>query len=296
MGLPEKLSALKASAENQLHLLDTKEKTKNALLLPFFEVLGYDSFDILEVEPGHAVELEEEGKRKIDYAVKIDGSPAMLFQCEEATADLEAFDGDPLFRYFGELETSIVVLTNGLSYRFYADIGEEVGVDERPFLEFDLLDYEPEQITRLKSLTKPAFDTQEVLSDAFELRYTRLLQNYFVQQQAPDEHFVRFLAAQVYEGDVSEGVIKRFRPIVRKILRQFATAEDEIQRQSTSRADDPNRPREDGEAGAMGQQEELPAEGKETGEQEEDATPKGGDRQESRNIAEEFANNVIGNS
>lgn len=239
MRLPEKLTALKDRAEDQLDILNSKEKTQNALLLPFFDALGYDAFNVREVEPNHVVELDQEGAREVDYAVRIGGTPAMLFQCQEATGDLEAFDPDPLFRHFGELPASLVVLTNGLTYRFFADLGEGTSVDGRPFFEFDLLDYEPEQVTYLELLTKTAFDTEEVLAAAFELKYTRLLQNYLVRQrESPDKHFVRFLAAQIYEGRVSEGVLERFRPVVQRLLGQFDMEQHEIRQEGSTRPND----------------------------------------------------------
>lgn len=250
MGLPEKLSALRESAERQLDVLNSQEKTANALLLPFFEALGYDAFNVREVEPGHVVELQGEA-RNVDYAVKIDGAPAMLFQCAEATTDLNAFDGDPLFRHFDALDTSLVVLTNGLTYRFFADLSGGETVDGRPFCEFDLLDYEPEQIPYLERLTKSEFDTEEVLSAAFELKYTRLLQHYIVQQrEEPDAHFVRFLAAQIHEGEVSEDLLHRFQPVVQKLLRQFNMEERRVQRHAPGTVDErdrstaPHRPEE----------------------------------------------------
>lgn len=231
MGLAEKLSALRKSAERQLDVLNSKEKTENALLLPFFDALGYDAFNVREVEPGHVVELEE-GAKDVDYAVKIDGAPTMLFQCEEAATDLDAFDGDPLFRHFDALDASLVVLTNGLTYRFFADLGGEGAVDGRPFFEFDLLNHESEQISYLERLTKSAFDTDEVLSTAFELKYTRLLQNYLVRQRdEPDTHFVRFLAAQIHEGEVSEGILDQFQPVVQQFLQQFDMEKRTVQPQ-----------------------------------------------------------------
>lgn len=329
MGLPEKLTALKESAESQLHALNSKEKTKTALLLPFFNALGYDPFKIRDVEPGYAVKLKGEGPRNVDYALKIDGAPAILFQCEEASADLDAFDGDPLYRHMGDLETSIVVLTNGLNYRFHANLGRGSGVDERPFLVFDLLDYEPEQVTYLKRLTKSTFDTQEALSAAFELKYTRLLQNYLVQQrEAPDQHFVRFLAAQIYEGDVSEEVLKRFRSVVQTLLRQFDIEERQLPSQGTSppdisiqtgvpspsedttQPDDSSSPSEEETDVAVPAQ-ETPADPSENSEQEEEVPKSGGDSENGEledeqleedelqgggNIAQEFADKVVGNS
>lgn len=314
MGLPETLSALKASAESQLHVLNTKEKTENALLLPFLGALGYDPFNIREVEPGHAVELKEDGTKTVDYAVNIDGAPAMLFQCEKAKADLDALGSDPLLRHFGDLDTSIVVRTNGLNYQFYADFGSGRNVDGRPFLTFDLLDYGPEQIMYLKRLTKPEFDTQEVLSAAFELKHTRLLHHYFVKQwEDLDPHFVRFLAAQVYEGDVSEEILERFHPVVQTLLREFDMEEREIQRPAPSRTDDSRSPNEEAneEEGVDAEEREMMTDQPENGEPKDDtgnshvnledeelegSDPENGELQDGSTIAKEFANKVVGNS
>ncbi len=310
MGLFEALSALKASAERQLHALNTKKKTENALLLPFLDALGYDPFNVREVEPEHAVELKEGSTRTVDYAVNIDGAPAMLFQCEDATADLDALGSGPLFRHFGSLDASIVVRTNGLNYQFYADFGAGGDVDGRPFLTFDLLDYEPEQIPYLERLTKPEFDTQEVLTTAFKLKHTRLLHHYFVQQrEALDKHFVRFLAAQVYEGEVTEEILERFHPVVQKLLREFDMEEREIQRSAPSRTDDARSPNEDEGTDAEERERTIPQ--PENGEPQDDTGNSNGNLEDGKlegsdlgdselqggsNIAKEFANKVIGDS
>lgn len=331
MGLTEKFSALRESAESQLDVLNSKEKTENALLLPFFDVLGYDAFNVREVEPGHVVELEGEA-RNVDYAVKIDGAPVMLFQYEEAAANLDVFDGEPLFQHFDALDPSLVVLTNGLTYRFFADLSGEGAVDGRPFLEFDLLDHEPEQISYLELLTKPEFDTEEVLSTAFELKYTRLLQNYLVRQREdPDPHFVRFLAAQTHEGEVSEEILERFHPVVQKFLRQFDVEERKVRRQATGYMEDAGQPttppeettqleasslpnEEEGDVEAHpqeassersenGKQQEAAGstDGEPEGEESENVKPEDGvpsneGSEDGTNIAEEFANKVAGDS
>lgn len=235
MGLSENLSALKGRAERQLDVLNSTEKTKNALLLPFLEALGYDPFDVREIEPEYPVDSGGEDSITVDYAVRIDGAPAMLLHCTEAAASAEAAanldvgGGDLFFRPAEELPASLAVLTNGIVYQFFADLEGGAGVDDRPFLEFNLLGQEPGQITYLKRLTKPAFDAQKVLSAAFELKYTRLLEHYLAEQREdPDKHFVRFLAAQIFEGEVTEDALGQFDSVVRRFLRQFEMEEPEI--------------------------------------------------------------------
>lgn len=235
MDLSQYISNLKASAERQLHALDTEEKTKNAILLPFFRVLGYDPIDLRDVEPQFPVELDGMGPREVDYAVKVDGSPVMLFQWEKAEVDLDTSEGDPLYRKLPILDTSVVVHTNGLSYRLYVHLGAQSRIEDRPFLEFDLLDHTAEEIEQLQLLTKSTFDTEALLAAAFEHRYGQRLEQFLARQkETPSDHFVRFLAAQAFEGDVSAEDLERFRPVVRDVLHQHVSVNAETAPEQTS--------------------------------------------------------------
>lgn len=226
MALAQNISRLQSSAERQLHALNTEEKTKNALVLPFFDLLGYDPFDLRDVEPGYAVNVQDGGTHEVDYAVKVEGSPAILFQCEKAETDLDYSDGDPLFQSSASFDPSIVGHTNGLTYRLYAAFEAEGRIAERPFLEFELLDYSRDDIEELQVLTKSSFDTDEVMTLAFNRTYGPRLSEYLAeQQQSPSHHFVRYLAAQVLEGDVTKEAVERFRPLVKDVLRQSVETE-----------------------------------------------------------------------
>lgn len=219
MELLERISDLRSRAEGQLAALDSQRKTENALVLPFFKALGYDPFDVREVEPEFDVGLEEQGMKTVDFALKKQGAPVMLVQCEAAETDLGGYDNRFLFQYFDRLATDIAVFTNGLRYRFYANLDAGIAVDGRPFLEFNLLDHGPDQVEELAPLTQPAFNTEEILSTAYNRVAGQQLRTYLVgQQQSPDDHLVRFMAAQLYEGEVSNDVIEQFRPVVQNVL------------------------------------------------------------------------------
>lgn len=234
MSFSDKISSLQSSAERQLHALGSKKKTENALILPFFDMLGYNPFDIREVEPDYEIGREERGTETVDYALKKEGTPTVLFQCTEAKTDLEAYEedvrGDSLLEYLDELEADLAAFTNGLTYRFYANLEVDVRGEARPFLEFNLLGYEAGQIETLKQLSKSVFDCDEILSAARDLQTGQLLRRYFSRQRtSPDDRFLRFLAAQVYDGEVSGSQLERLRPLVQKVLEEFGEGEGEEQ-------------------------------------------------------------------
>ncbi len=237
MSFSDKISSLQSSAERQLHALGSKKKTENALILPFFKMLGYNPFDVREVEPEYEIGRGEQGTETVDYALKKEGTPTVLFQCAEAKTDLETYENDVrgggLLEYLDELEADLVAFTNGLTYRFYANLEADVRGKERPFLEFNLLGYEPDQIQTIRQFSKPVFDRSEILSAARDLQTGQLLRSYFARQrESPDDRFVRFLVAQVCDGEISGSQLDRFRPLVQKVLGEFG--EDEGEGQSFS--------------------------------------------------------------
>jgi hypothetical protein len=234
MSFSDKISSLQSSAERQLHALGSKKKTENALILPFFNMLGYNPFDVREVEPDYEIGRGEQETETVDYALKKEGSATVLFQCAEAKTDLEAYEkdvrGGSLLEYLDELEADLAAFTNGLTYRFYANLEVDVRGEERPFLEFNLLGYEPDQIETLERLSKSVFDRDEILSAARDLQTSHLLRSYFSRQRtSPDDRFLRFLAAQVYDGEVSGSQLDRLRPLVQKVLGEFGGGEGEEQ-------------------------------------------------------------------
>lgn len=192
-------------------------------------MLGYDPFNVREVEPDFEVGREGQGMKTVDYAVKKDGAPIMLFQCAEAKTDLDDFEDHFLFDVFDDVEADVVVFTNGLSYHFFVNLPVEVGAQTQPFLEFNLLDYTQGHLETLERLSKPMFDSEHICSAAHELHSSRLLRGYLsAQAEAPDDRLVRFLATQVYGSGVSDEVLDRFRPVVQKVLEGAVDEEDAI--------------------------------------------------------------------
>lgn len=223
MDLSAQLDALRASAEEQRSMLDGQKRTEHALVLPLFQALGYDPFDVRHVEPNYEIGLSGQGMEAVDYALKRENRPLLFVQCEDAGTDLDAFEGSFLFRHFEQLPVDVVAFTNGLHYRFYAHLGPNISVDERPFLTFDLMEEAPDQVEQLRALARPVFDAESVLSDAYVRTCSRMLRSYFaLQRQSPDDRLVRFLATQVYDAEVTDHVVARFRPVVRGVLKELA--------------------------------------------------------------------------
>lgn len=198
--------------------LPTEEATKNALIMPFIQVLGYDVFNPLEVLPEMNCDIGMKKGEKIDYAILKDGNPIMLIECKHWAQDLNLHDNQ-LLRYFHVSKAKFGLLTNGIIFKFYTDLETSNKMDEKPFLEINLLDLKDAQIEELKKFHKSYFDVDIILSSASELKYTSELKSIIAKEFAnPSPDFVRYFGKQIYDGTFTAKVLEQFTSLVKRSI------------------------------------------------------------------------------
>lgn len=215
MDLIDQLRTLASRIANTKSLIQTEEATKNAMVMPFIQLLGYNVFDPTEVTPELVADIGTKKGEKVDYAILRDGKPIMLFECKRSGADLNINHASQLFRYFHVTCARFGVLTNGLAYRFFTDLEHPNKMDETPFFEFNILEFKDRDVDELKKFAKTAFDVETILTTANDLKYTRAIQGKFAEWTVnPPEDFVRLLSADLLAG-------KRFTPTTREQFTQL---------------------------------------------------------------------------
>lgn len=179
-------------------IIQTEEATKNAMVMPLIQILGYNVFDPLEVTPELIADVGTKKGEKVDYAILKDGKPIILFECKKSGADLQINHASQLFRYFHVTEARFGVLTNGLVYRFFTDLEKPNKMDEKPFFEFNILDFKERDVEELKKFAKTVFDLDTILTTANDLKYTRAIQNRLAEwMNNPSEDFVRLVSSDL---------------------------------------------------------------------------------------------------
>ncbi len=210
--LAERVSSLKES-------IQTEEATKNAFIMPFIQMLGYDVFNPLEVVPEMDCDIAKKKGEKIDYAIMKDGAPIMLIECKHWKQDLNLHDNQ-LKRYYVASKAKFGVLTNGIVYRFYADLIKENIMDDVPFLEINLEKIREAQIEEVKKFCKENFDLDNILSSANELKYMSEVKKVIRSEfSEPSPELVKLLTKRVYEGIVTQKVLDQFTDIVLRALK-----------------------------------------------------------------------------
>jgi hypothetical protein len=223
MDLIDRLRDLAAKAEKKLQYITNEEATKTSLVLPFIQALGYDVYDPKEVAPEFTADIGIKKGEKVDYAILKDSKPIMLFECKCSDVNLENEPATQLRRYFDNVEARIAVLTNGLEYRFFADIEKTNIMDEKPFFVFDIRDISDENVNIIKmKFTKDNFKVDELIPKASELKYSREIKQFLNKQlKEPDEDFIRYFGKQVYDGTMTKKKLVVFSNVIISALRDF---------------------------------------------------------------------------
>lgn len=200
--------------------LETEESTKNSLILPFFQDLGYDIFNPLEFVPEYTADVGIKKGEKVDYAIFINKELQILVECKAINEDLNNHDSQ-LFRYFGTTDAKFGILTNGDEYRFFTDLDKPNKMDTVPFLTIKISEIKDNQINELFRFTKDNFDKENIFSTASQLKYRNQFEDYFRDLVAnPSEEFIKFVIQNVYEQRNTTKNIELFTPIIKAGLTQ----------------------------------------------------------------------------
>jgi len=221
MDFKDQIKQLAERVEKMKPQLLTEEATKNALIMPFIQTLGYDVFNPLEVVPEYISDVGMKKGEKVDYAIMNEGSPVILIECKGVNDKLVNHDAQ-LIRYFHSTPAKFAILTNGQLFKFYTDLDDTNKLDDKPFLEFDLSSIKEQQVSELRKFHKSYFDIDNILSTASELKYSNEIKAILNQEsEEPTEAFIKFFTNQVYAGNSTAKVVEQFRSIVKKSVSQW---------------------------------------------------------------------------
>lgn len=241
MDLIDQLNALASRIRTTKDLIQTEEATKNAMVMPFIQILGYNVFDPTEVTPELIADIGTKKGEKVDYAILRDGKPIMLFECKKSGGDLHINHAGQLFRYFHVTASRFGVLTNGLKYRFFTDLEQPNKMDNTPFFEFDILDFKERDVEELKKFAKASFDVDTILNTASDLKYTRAIQERLNEWVInPPDEFVRLLSVDLLAGRRFTPTLKdQFTQITKRAFEQLLSERINVRLKGAMAAESP---------------------------------------------------------
>lgn len=138
MGFREDLQRLSIQASEKRRYIAYEEMTKQTLIIPFLQVLGYDVFNPLEVRPEYIADFGKKKGEKVDYAIFKDTSPIIFIEAKAVNEELNNHCAQ-LERYFNSSpNVRLAILTNGIEYRFFTDLDKSNIMDDNPFFKFNI--------------------------------------------------------------------------------------------------------------------------------------------------------------
>ena len=203
----------------------TEEATKNALIMPFFSLLGYDVFNPLEFVPEYTCDVGTKKGEKIDYAIVRDNEPIMLIEAKRCGMKLQKQQQSQLFRYFSVNRSRIAILTNGIQYNIYSDINAPNVMDDDPFLSFNIIeDDESVFLQSLERFTSDNFDVKEILSKAVYMKYAAVVEKTFTKDlEKPSDELVKYFLSrpEIKTGSrITSHIINQYREVTAQTLRK----------------------------------------------------------------------------
>lgn len=83
MDFIDHLRVLATRIANTKDMIQTEEATKNAMIMPFIQILGYNVFDPLEVTPELVADVGTKKGEKVDYAILREGKPIIYLNAKK---------------------------------------------------------------------------------------------------------------------------------------------------------------------------------------------------------------------
>ena len=222
MGLNEDIKKLAEQIEKRKTHIKGEESTKQALVLPFLQVLGFDIYDPTEVKPEYVADFAKKKSsgqfEKIDYCLFIKNQPSIFVECKAIGEPLSIDDGQ-LARYFNSTPSvKLAVLTNGLEYQLFTDSIPNI-MDGVAFCKFNLLS--TLDVEDVKLLSKANFSLANIKLRA---ETSASLDKIFTFLQGmvenPTENFIRFILTEgeITNSRLTTALISRYTSTVKAAL------------------------------------------------------------------------------
>jgi len=218
MDLKIKLAQLHQRVVGLKDQITTEEATKNAFVMPFIQILGYDIFNPTEVIPEHICDIGTKKGEKVDYVIRRNNEPILIFECKHWKENADAHNSQ-LHRYYHVSKARFGVLTNGTIYNFYADLEKPNIMDEKPFLTIDLEDLKDNAIKILESFTKNEYNLETILDSAEGLKYIKAIRKEFEKEiEQPSDELIKLLVNRFFDKPLIASRMATFKEYTKKAL------------------------------------------------------------------------------
>ena len=201
----------------------TEETTKQALILPLLDILGFSPYDPTKVLAEFAADFPGvKSTERVDYALYCNGQPVMFIEAKGYASNLTNH-APQLSRYFNSsLGVTIGAITNGREWRFFTDLINPNVMDEKPFLVVDFTKSNAEDLVQLAEFKHDNFHAEKLRFFAEENQYIQQFKSVIKRSiNEVDLDFVRYVAQQAnISRQLNTKFLETIQPFVKQAVEQ----------------------------------------------------------------------------
>lgn len=205
----------------------TEETTKQALILPLLDILGFSPYDPTKVKAEYGADFPgAKASERVDYALFSNSIPVLFIEAKAYAANLTNHCPQ-LSRYYNATpEVAVAAITNGREWRFFTDLDNRNIMDRAPFLVVDFTsDSEniAEQLERfhydrLEPDALRALAEENVYLHAFKDAITSALRDC-------DLDFVKYIATRAgTQRTMTSKFLESIQPIIKQAVAQSVSS------------------------------------------------------------------------
>ena len=199
-----------------IKLSDNESKTRDYLIEPFFELLGYTKMDNYSHE--FSLRNSKGSVRKVDMVITLNGkTPIMLVECKKTTSNLTKSHYNQLASYFKHhKESKVGILTNGIVYEFYTvKWNDNKVLADTPFLIFDLRDFTRADLEDIANFHLQIFDVKNILEISKETYFLADFNQALTESLYPgSDELLKIIYQNMGGKRATEGINQRLRKLL----------------------------------------------------------------------------------
>ncbi|CDH33270.1 type I restriction endonuclease [Xenorhabdus bovienii] len=205
----------------------TEETTKQALILPFLDILGFSPYDPQKVKAEYGADFPGvKANERVDYALFCQSVPVMFIEAKGYSEKLDNHCPQ-LSRYFNSTpEVTISAITNGIEWRFFTDLKQKNVMDPAPFLRIKMDEVSDADVSQLYRFRHDKFKPEALRTLAEESVYlSAFTKTISTSLRDVDSEFVRYVASKSnVERQLNQRFIESITPLVKQAVEKSVSA------------------------------------------------------------------------
>ncbi|QXG44525.1 AAA family ATPase [Borreliella burgdorferi] len=192
------IKAVSRKIQKDKDLIENEAQTRQNLIDPFLDAMGYDHTDISIVKVEEKADILKDGLKRVDYVIyptKKDEEPTILIEAKYHNSR-EKLENHlkQLKPYFENIRSQAKrvefgILTDGIEYRFYTDLDKDNLLDNEPFMVVNLEKLTSKDFEYLKKFSRNSFSSQFASFNKENTSYKELFLKHKLERVFPNYNF-----------------------------------------------------------------------------------------------------------